>query len=263
MPPRVCTTMRINDSQLDAMAGRASDPVAAGTIGANDEDTVYYLKICEPIIHDIAISGPFYPLSSVIPNIKGKLEGRGCGITGSLAAFEDVFVKPGPDAIRQFEHFNAQLPQGNILHIFLLKQKNATVARRLREKNDEERVRVWNVISAEPDLAMMQADRSVCQIAGFEHLPRMKAMKEMDIENAFLTKNDAETFGRRLLEDYKQELGPGTDATWNDAERGFDGFVVGGNGSSRLVAKCVMVVWDDGEIFQRPTWDSPDYRPYA
>ena len=257
--------MRINGSQLDALTRRtdpASDQTLSSTNSGVDEDMIYYLKLSKPFFKDIAISGPFYPLNTIVPNIKTKLSGEGCDITGSLAAFEEVFVKPGPNAIAAFEHFDAQLPDGNILHILLLKHKNEAVARRLRQKRDNERVKIWNVITAEPDTAELLAQSTARANLGQDaQHPLIKPMKQMNIKNAFLSKDDAEACGKRLLKNFKQEAGAGAHTAWDETERGYDGQVIG-QGWPPL-ANCVMVVWDDCSIIQRPTSDSPDYNPYA
>ena len=139
--PRSRTTIRINGNQLEAMLGRtdsASDRASSGTSRNVDEDVIDYLKLSKPSLKDIAVRVPFYPLNAIVPTIRAKLEGEGCDITESLVAFEEVFVDPGPFAYRGFEHFNANRPDGNILHISLVKQKNAEVARQMRQKQDNE-----------------------------------------------------------------------------------------------------------------------------
>lgn len=38
-----------------------------------DPDTFYYLKTAKPHIHDISISGPYYPFDNIVEQIRYRL----------------------------------------------------------------------------------------------------------------------------------------------------------------------------------------------
>lgn len=160
-------------------------------------------------------------------------------MTGSSDAFEEVFVKPGPDAIKQFEQFNAQLPDGNIMHLVLLRRRNVAVARRLRERREGERIVTWNVICAEPNMDVDLAEHASSGEAAGDPI------KDMSIETTFLSKNEAEQWGKHLIEELQQEAGAGAQVTWAELEIGYHWMVMHRRTS---YARVVMVRMDDGSI---------------
>lgn len=123
------------------------------------------------------------------------------------------------------EHINAPLPDGNVMKLQLLREKNAEVARSLP-------CAVWKVIIATP---IMTGDEST------EH----PTVKEMEVYRTYLAKAEANMAAERLLVELKKKAGSG--AVVNNIYGGglVSGFLISPGGGE---PKIVQVSYDDCSV---------------
>lgn len=64
------TTMSMNYTDFVKMAGGESSGSASNDVGSSDDtETIYYLETSMPHLYDISVSGPYYPLDTIIPQV--------------------------------------------------------------------------------------------------------------------------------------------------------------------------------------------------
>jgi hypothetical protein len=64
------TTMSMNYTDFVKMAGGESSGSASNDVGSSDDtETIYYLETSMPHLYDISVSGPYYPLDAIIPQV--------------------------------------------------------------------------------------------------------------------------------------------------------------------------------------------------
>ena len=64
------TTMSMNYTDFVKMAGSESSGSASNNAGSSDDaETIYYLETSTPHLYDISVSGPYYPLDAIIPQV--------------------------------------------------------------------------------------------------------------------------------------------------------------------------------------------------
>jgi hypothetical protein len=64
------TTMSMNYMDFQKLAGGESSASDNGnSSGSRDAETIYYLETSTPHVYDISVSGPYYPLDTIIPQV--------------------------------------------------------------------------------------------------------------------------------------------------------------------------------------------------
>jgi hypothetical protein len=64
------TTMSMNYLDLVKLGGGESSVSASGNSGGSDDaKTIYYLETSTPHTYDISVSGPYFPLDTIIPQV--------------------------------------------------------------------------------------------------------------------------------------------------------------------------------------------------
>ena len=140
------------------------------------------MRVTQPAIHDIAISGPFHCLEAVIPNFLLRL----CESTSGIEAFEETTETA--HLLNQVEYIIALLdsdPSTTII-VELLRMKNAEMMARLP-------CPVYNVICAK--LYLGEAGQSRAGMEG------CMAVEEMEIMGCFASLESARVFARQVLEE--------------------------------------------------------------
>ncbi|KIW62436.1 hypothetical protein PV04_10609 [Phialophora macrospora] len=214
-PTRNRTTMRLTGLPGHDESARSPDP-----------DVIYYLKTSKPHMLDVSISGPYYPLDEVLDQLHARMEIEGSTGGDTL----DDLVSSG--AFPNVEHFNAPLPDGNIMKFQLLRERNRDVVRALPCK-------VWNVSVACPNMGVGDSGPG----------SRYPPVEDMEMRGTFLTLQAANTEAERVLGELKAEAG--TSAVMQKSYRDglVEGFVVSSRGRTAR-AKAVQVRCDDGQIQQ-------------
>ncbi|ETI20296.1 hypothetical protein G647_08330 [Cladophialophora carrionii CBS 160.54] len=172
------------------------------------------------------MSGPSHPLEELPNQLHSRMEIEGS--TGGDMLHD--LVSSGMFA--SMEHFNAPLPDGNIMKFQLLKETNRDVATALPCK-------VWHAAVAHPDIRGGHFD------LGGQHPP----VKDMEMHGTFLTLQAANSKAERVLEELKAEMGRTAVIQKSYLDGVVMGFVLSGQGSS-VDAKTVQVACDDGRIQQ-------------
>ena len=217
MPDRSRTTMRLN---MGSLMGRGEE-------AEPDPETIYYLKTSKPHLQDISISGPFYPLKNVVEQMLYRLTVEKSD-QGERMLEEIMSV-----GLESMEHINAPLPDGNIMKLQLLREKNAEVARKLPGD-------VWKVTVMTPDMGGNMSG---------EHPP----IKQMDIHRTFTTKEEANEAAGQLLEELKAKAGRKARVDKTTPYGLVEGFLIT-PGTDQ--AKIVQVLHDDGSVTETGFWDT-------
>jgi len=64
------TTMSMNFADLGKLANRESSASVSGGGGDSGEaETIYYLETSTPHLYNVSVSGPYYPLDAIIPQV--------------------------------------------------------------------------------------------------------------------------------------------------------------------------------------------------
>ncbi|EXJ78730.1 hypothetical protein A1O1_09132 [Capronia coronata CBS 617.96] len=229
--------MRLTTSQLFDLADREQQG-GTGPVGDKegdsdgehdddepDPDVIYYIKTTTPHIRDVSVSGPYSKLEDVLEQLLVKVR-----IAKSKDAErtldEMVYSGQAPALV----HLSCPLPDGNIMKLELLKQKNPEVARHLPGS-------VWYIIVATPFLDRTALGRSGC-------VP----VQDLDLYETFTTKEAANAAASRLLKWLKAEEGVGAlmQELVGDGGR-LNGFVMS---ADRRSTRMVQVNHDDGRINQ-------------
>jgi hypothetical protein len=62
--------MSVNYADFAKMAGGGSSASAIGHSGSSDDaGVIYYLETSTPHTYNISVSGPYYPLDTIIPHV--------------------------------------------------------------------------------------------------------------------------------------------------------------------------------------------------
>lgn len=150
-----------------------------------DRDTIYYLKTSTPHVNDISISGPYYPLEAIIPQVRHHLSARS---PTSVEAFDQMLSEwPG---LQSFQHFKAPIAGGHMI-IELAKEKNRNVAAALPGP-------VWYIARAEPaslGLPSPHSDREFVQL------------KALDVLETFTSVESANRRANELMAQTAREMG--------------------------------------------------------
>ncbi|KIV78933.1 hypothetical protein PV11_06532 [Exophiala sideris] len=161
-----------------------------------DPDTIYYVKTSTPHIHRVTISGPYYPLQNIFPPLLKKL--RDAGSVEGERTLDDIVYGGGDAALLSLKHFNAPLPDGNIMRLELVREQNARVAHGLP-------CEVWSIC-----VNTTTGDEDLMEALG--HPP----VTDMEMLESFVSKDEAHAAAKEYLQDLKAELGP--DAILHEGE---------------------------------------------
>ena len=154
------------------------------TVSEPDTETIYFVKTSKPHIQDISILGPFYLVEDAHMQLLMMLRREKTSVGEEM--LHDLVNDMG---LASMEHLNAPLPDGNIMKLQLLREKNAEVARILPGEE-------WKILVA---TLIMTSDRST------EH-PRVKKLK---LRGTFTTKEEANMAAGKVLKDLKAKAGRG------------------------------------------------------
>lgn len=131
-------------------------------------------------------------------------------------------------------HFTAPLLDGNIMRFHIEKEHNPAVARQLP-------CDVWRVVIGTPMLDA--ASQAQGRAAG------LVPLEEMHVHATFVTKEEANAAGTRLLDAKKAQAGPAAQLHKSTVEGLVSGFVKPGP-HSQFKAETVEVHYDNGQITQ-------------
>jgi hypothetical protein len=133
--------------------------------------------------------------------------------------------------IAGLHHFNAPLPDGNVMRFDILRESNAEVARHWP-------CDVWRVTVMSPNIYSEATPAT----------PKYVEVEDMEVRGTFRNKEDANQRAGQVLEELKVEAGGRASLDKKILENGlFQGFVTAG----RRYGKVVQVDHDKGEI----RWD--------
>lgn len=152
-----------------------------------DPDTVYYIKTSKPHLKDVTIAGPYYPLQNIFPQLIRRLRREG-SVAGERTI--DEIVHSGDQAVLSLQHFNAPLPDGNVMKFELLREKNARVAHSLPGD-------VWTIL-----IGTTHSDTEI------PDPPARTPVDDMEVRGSFASKDEANTAAEGVLQDLKAEMGP-------------------------------------------------------
>lgn len=91
-----------------------------------DQDIIYYFQAIKAHLHEIKVSGPFRSVDAMIPTMASRLRDESAGPGERMLA---DMVADG--AIRNCQHIQTPLADGNIMRLEIYKERNAAVAGRL------------------------------------------------------------------------------------------------------------------------------------
>lgn len=196
-------------------------------------DTIYYLKTSKPHIHDISISGPYYPFEMIFGQLLYRLRTEN-SVAGERTL--DDLVRDG--VIASIEHFTAPLPDGNIMRFHLLRERNPMVARHLPGE-------VWRIVVATPLL-----DSGGIAVVLSNGSPQLE---NMNIHATSITRTEANRAAGKLLDELKEQAGAGARVSKKEIDGLVHGLIIPRT-NSQFKAKIVQVSRDDGQI----RWVRPD-----
>ena len=133
------------------------------------------------------MSGPYYPLENIFLHVIRLLRTEK-SVEGEKT-LDEIFCS-GAEAVFGIEHFNAVLPDGNMMKIEVLREENPEVVAALPGD-------VWCIVatrSADADVHLADSDT------------RLK-MKEMVVRGTFTTNYEANRAAERLLQYLKLQAG--------------------------------------------------------
>ena len=224
VPQRTRATYRINAAGLDAIRnGANSDSASGGSSDNNNSTTIYHLKTTLAHIKDISLSGPYASPAALAQQIKFRL--AQAKATEGQAAFADM-----ERAVGGMAHFNAPLPDGNVMRFEILKEENEAVKRAMPGET-------YVVVSMKPVMSM-------AALGVIERGEGHPQVEETEWHGTFVDKEKAKRKARAVLEEYKEDVEGGVVRMLNLGDG--SGFVSGRSVGD--VRRLVQVTLDDGSI---------------
>lgn len=228
-------------------AGEADPPMKASLsfnmgsqLGRPREDLsgiIYYLRTSQPHIHDVTISGPYYPIGMIRPQMLQKL-----GETSHAAfmyfheAFPDDTAGEGPIGLTNWGRLIGPLDNNprHTIKVELLTEHNPAIAATLPRP-------CYRIMFSKCKQLPGTKTEQFRRVFGYGPL------KDMEIHGAFLDRDKAEAAARRVLKEKLEEF-PGSQETvmgWQ-----VDEFICaitkkGGSGTSEIQA-IIQAHYDTG-----------------
>ena len=172
-------------------------------LGGSDPDDIYYIRTSKPQIQDISVSGPYYPLEHVLPQLRFQLDEEK-SVEGKKIL--DDIVSGGD--LSRVHHFTAPLLDGTIIRFEIVREKNAAIARSLPTS-------VWYVVVATPIV-------DGAELAEGKYPP----MEDIELRGTFRTKREANKAATKAMEEERIIAGDDARVEQSEAQGLVTGLVI-------------------------------------
>ncbi|KAF2732523.1 hypothetical protein EJ04DRAFT_525224 [Polyplosphaeria fusca] len=157
---------------------------------ARQPNTIFYVKVTKPwLLHPVTIVGPFFPVSTLLPQIRYTLQTEDMILGTNFKAFQKILLKAHP--LISISELRAPLSNGQTMKLQIKIEQNdsiATLVHRLAPGQPKPIYTVW--ILAPLDFNLHRPPRN-----GLEAIPVVEA----DIRSTFTTIKAANLESRASL----------------------------------------------------------------
>lgn len=182
-------------------------------------DDIYYIKWSKPHLEQAAIVGPCYETEQIMTHLLLLLR-RHKSVQGEETLDEIIFGGGDGALFHRLEHFNAVLPDGHIMKVEIIRERNAEVASALPGD-------VYGVLIATVSTAL---------IRNMDENASPPREKDMEVYATFKKLEEANQAAEEVLRGLSSQAGRGSEVERLDVEGRFAGFIfVPGSTETKMV----------------------------
>jgi hypothetical protein len=197
----------------------------------SESNLIYYLKTSKHSAGDVSLSGPYLTHENLLTQVLARLAAE------KSHAGREALLEMG-EATRELHHFNAPLPDGNVIRFDFIHENNAEVLHQGAGPYYVVRLVVPKLGSnGRPTLGVLPGGGRFMQTADVEHI------------KTFTSAQAAVVKARAKLTELKNTAGPTArviELGETDDRQVFNGFVQGGGTGGQPVMQIISVFKDDG-----------------